>query len=162
MIYELTELEYKFAKLIGSARHNEAEKTNRAPDWKDGTEKSNHIDGAAAEILAAKALNVYYCPRINTFKGADIGKNIEVRGTKVDWYGVKVKERDSDERIVVGFRKIDDTHYDLLGWIAAKEAKKKKWMKDPMARGRPAYFVPQEFLNPVETFPKEELIWPTT
>ena len=154
MIYELTELEYKYAELIGTARNSEAEKSNREPDWKDGTELKNHIDGACAEILCAKILNVYYTPRINTFKRADIGKRIEVRSTKSDWYGVKVKESDDDDRVVIGFRKVDATHFDVLGWIYAKDAKRKKWRRDPGKRNRFAYFVPQDRLQSMETLPK--------
>jgi hypothetical protein len=64
-----------------------------------------------------------------------------------------VKKSDSGERIVIAVRKVDSLHWNVLGWIRAKHAKKKKWLKDPMGRGRPAYFVPKEFLQPIDTLP---------
>jgi hypothetical protein len=134
----------------------ESVQRKRRPDWKDskgGSILGNHRDGATAELVVAKALQTYYEPRLNNFKGADLLTNIEVRSTKAGWFGVKIKQTDNDDRIAIAVRKVNSLEWLVLGWMYARDAKKKKWLKDPNGRGRPAYFVPIEFLQPMNTLP---------
>jgi hypothetical protein len=156
MVCTLTVLERKIGKLVGATRMKESAKNKRRPHWKDskgGTILANHRDGATAELVVAKVLQTYYEPRLNNFKGADLLQNIEVRSTKAGWFGVKIKPSDSSKRIVVAVRKVNSLEWMILGWIRCKHGKKRKWLKDPQGRGRPAYFVPEEFLQPIEKLP---------
>ena len=158
MIITISRLERNIGKLVGSARMKESKRKNRKPAWigtiKDGGGLlTNHQDGACSELVAAKILQTYYEPRINNFKGADLLTNIEVRSTKVSWFGVKLRDRDGDDRIVIAVRKVNSLEWRCLGWIKAKDGKKKKWLKDPGGRGVYAYFVPIDALEPIETLP---------
>jgi hypothetical protein len=109
--------------------------------------------GAVAERAVAKWLNVYWGGGYNTFKGADLDKRIEVRLIGVDNYGLRVRDGDADNKLVVGVvipKGQERQRYRLPGWILAKEAKKREFLMNPW-EGRPMYAVPQQALNPMAT-----------
>jgi hypothetical protein len=146
----------KRADDLGHWKHDKSEAEGRRADWYDGTERHNHADGVAGEMVVSFFLGVPFEFRVDNFKGADVGKNYEIRTTKSDWYVVKVKARDKDERIVVALRKRSEMSFEILGWLTVAEAKQFGELRDPGDRGKPAYFVmQQERLHPIEALPRE-------
>ena len=67
----------------------------------------------------------------------------------------KVKDRDKDGRVVVFYRKLNRLQFQALGWKTVADVKKVGEKLDPNERGKPAYFIKDEQLNPLETLPKE-------
>ncbi len=108
------------------------------------------VEGVLCEAAAAKALSLPYeavVGRLDTDEG-DIGKGLQVRGTKYNTGSLLVhaSDRDDDKFILVtGAYGV----YDIRGWIHARDGKVDKLWKEH--RGRGAYWVPQEFLKPIET-----------
>lgn len=163
-IITLTSEERLLADKLGRERNDKSERDGRKADWYDtkgGSTTENHQDGVAAEMchtrLLGKSLDDFeerYF-RIDTFKEADWGRNTEVRGTKMrDWAG-KVKDRDVDSRIVIFYRKLDNRQFQVLGWLTVAEAKKVGERRDPGERGRPAIFVRDRQLHPIDTLPED-------
>jgi hypothetical protein len=148
----LTKEQRDEAEKFGRYKHEKSEREGRRADWYDGSESDHHADGVGGEyahFLLFGGVGKFQ-PRIDNFKGADIGDNIEVRSTRQKWFGVKVKDRDKDERIVVGYRQLDNYTYVALGWLTVKDAKRLGEKKDPGNRGIPAYFVKDHQLRPIQ------------
>lgn len=139
---------------LGHYKHDKSERDGRRADWYDGTERDNHADGVGGEMAVAFYLNQNFEFRVDTFKAADIGANIEVRTTRSRWFDLKVKERDKDHRIAIALRQYNDCGYLILGWMTVKEAKALGELKDPNDRGKPAYFVAPGKLHTIETLPR--------
>lgn len=165
LLITLTPEERAVADAHGQRKNDEAEARGKKADWTDsrgGSVVSNHQDGVAGEIAHFKSLGFALkdiIPRltINNFKGADAGKNTEVRSTKQTFFGVKVKARDRDERIVVAYRQINRMTFAQLGWITVAEAKRIGKWDDPGKRGKPAFFVDDESLHPMATCPEDQV-----
>ena len=143
----LTINEAKLAASVGMHRHMEAI-SHGLPDKHGFTAEDGwtiHIQGAAGEIAAAKALNRYWNGSVNTFKrGGDVGK-LQVRTRSRMDYDLIVRpdDRDSDVFILVlggipSFR--------VAGWILGSDAKCEAWLQTHGNRPA-AYFVPQESLH---------------
>jgi hypothetical protein len=109
---------------------------------------SADIEGAAGEMAAAKALNLYCSHPVNTFKGgADVGE-YEIRTTSKSSNKLIVRDRDDNDRpfvLVTGTA----PHFTVHGWIMGKDAKQEKWKKAPNDRP-PAWFVPQSSLHAID------------
>jgi len=165
----LTEEERALADEHGRKKNDASEAAGQKADWYDdkgGSVLKNHQDGAAGEIayfqwrafpvrLTIEQLRPLLT--INNFKGADAGRNTEVRTTKQTWFGLKVKDRDRDERIAIAWRQVNRLTFTLLGWKQVADAKKIGEKKDPGDRGKPAYFVKDADLNPISALPEEKL-----
>ena len=95
---------------------------------------------------------------INTFREPDIPElNAEVRALGRDWYGLRVRDSDPDDRVVIGVviepGRERGHAYRLPGWIKARDAKRPEWRIAP--RGRPPMFaVPQSALAPLSALRK--------
>lgn len=163
-IITLTEAERAVADKLGKAKNDKSERDGRKADWYDskgGGVIENHQDGVACEMAHLKYLEIpledfetkHY--RMDTFKMADVGRNTEIRSTKMTNYAGKVKDRDRDERVVVFYRKLNRLQFQALGWLTVAEAKRVGEYLDPNGRGKPAYFVKETQLKPLETLPKE-------
>jgi hypothetical protein len=150
-----TDAERAQADEYGHHKHDKSERDGRRADWYDGSERHNHADGVAGEMAVSFYLGKPFEFRIDTFKAADVGRNYEVRTTKVRWFDLKVKDRDRDERIVIALRKLSERAFLILGWMTVKEAKIVGEKKDPGDRMKPAYFVAPGRLHPIETLPEE-------
>ena len=151
-IVVLTEEQRAEAEKFGRYKHEKSEREGRRADWYDGSESDHHADGVGGEYAHFLLFGGTgkFEPRIDNFKGADIGDNIEVRSTRQKWFGLKVKDKDKDERIAVAYRQIDDYTYICLGWLMVAEAKKVGFKDDPGNRGIPAYFVKDYQLHPIQ------------
>ena len=145
----LTIGELHLAAQNGSLRQIESMSRN-LPDKHgfDGPGWNIHIEGAAGEIAAAKALGVFWGGTINTFKSeGDVGK-LEIRTTSTKNNRLIVRNGDKDDSafvLVVGRA----PSYQVVGWMTGKEAKQKKYLSAPGGRP-PAYFVPREDLKPLD------------
>lgn len=98
------------------------------------------IEGAIAEVAAAKALGMFYSGSINTWKQPDLGRNIQVRYCRRnnghDPHMV-IRPSDKDDEIFVLVSAAEKPEeYIVHGWIQAKEAKAHdEWIS--YASGRP-------------------------
>lgn len=143
------------ATQVGVKRHLEALQRNlpdrHGCDPDDGW--SVHIEGAAGEMAAAKAMNRFYSGSVNTFRdGGDVGA-IQVRTRSKDGYEliVRANDRDSDVFVlVVGRAPV----YRVMGWMRGQDAKRAEWRKEHGGRVA-AYFVPTAALRAMGELDRE-------
>ncbi len=150
MDVRLTWMELYQAAQVGAVRQIEALKLNRPDRYGySGDGWSIHITGAAAELAVAKASGRYWhalATRPSTLPG-DVGR-MQVRWTSRRDGDLILHPDDGDETpfiLVVGAAPT----FTLVGWVLGFEGKRSEWWRDP-AGGRPAFFVPQAELTPVE------------
>ena len=107
-----------------------------------------HVEGACGEIVVAKFFDRYWSGSIGDLKAADVGP-LQVRTTKPGG-DLRLHKRDEDDKafILVTGR---CPNYEIVGWLQASDGKHEQYWKDPTGKGRPAYFVPQNRLNQIET-----------
>lgn len=114
------------------------------------------VEGAGAELCVAKCLNLYWNGGIDTFKNPDIGVNIQVRWTPKHSNSLIVRPSDLDENyyvLVTG----ELPRMTVRGFLRGDEAKREHWARSPNGRP-PAYFIPSDYLHPIETFPKLSML----
>lgn len=147
--------EVHMAATVGILRNIQALKQGRPQchGAKDEEMWRYHVEGAAGELAFSKAMNIHWEAHSNVFKVPDIGSNLQIRTRSHDDWDLIVRDNDSDDEIfilLVG----EIPNYRVVGWIRGVDAKRAEWYKDMGKRGKPAYFVPQEYLNPIELLPK--------
>lgn len=101
-------------------------------DW------SIDIEGAIAEVAAAKALGMFWPGGINTWKKPDLGSNIQVRYSQSeDDPHMVIRPDDNDDEIYVLVSPGDaQNEYIVHGWMRGYEAKAhEEWVSH--AYGRP-------------------------
>ena len=154
MTVTLTWLEVELAAEHGLRRHLSSLQDNRRPHaaMKDGDEWRTHIVGAIGELAFAKVMGRYYPFTIDTFKRVgDVGF-YEVRTRCHPRYELIVRDEDRDDRPFVLVRGVIPT-FDVVGWCWGGEAKRhQEWKKNHGDRV-PAYFVPDQFLQPLGLLP---------
>lgn len=141
----LTIGELHLAAQIGCLRQIESLQRN-LPDKHgfDGAGWNIHIEGAAGEIAAARALDMYWGGTVNTFKSiGDVGK-LEIRTTSKKNNRLIVRNPDNDDAVFVLVVGRSPT-FEVVGWMLGKEAKQQKYISAPGGRP-PAYFVPRSDL----------------
>jgi hypothetical protein len=106
------------------------------------------VEGAAGEMAAAKALNLYWDGAVNTFHRGDVGP-IQIRTAIAHDRCLIVRDRDSDEDHFVLVTGLMPT-FRIHGWIRGADAKRPEWLRAPQGRP-PAWFVPQSELFSVQT-----------
>lgn len=160
-LVEVNELEMVLGGIVGVLRAAAAltlGRRNRAEGIDDdGRIWTRHVEGAIAEIAAAKALDVFWSGaagddyRRTKASGGDVGR-LEVR-LRIDSclnqhkrLIIQGRDTDADDFLLLVGRA---PTYRLVGWINAGEAKRHpEWIQNPGNFG-PAWFVPQENLTPV-------------
>lgn len=149
---ELSSTETLVASQVGSLRHAEALKRGNPDAFGLSADKDGwglHIEGAAGEMAAAKALNVYWGATVNTYKrGGDIGQRIQVRTRSRRDYELLVRPSDRDEDIFVLVTG-KSPRFEVHGWLMGREAKHPDFLKNHGGRN-PAYFVPHRALRMIE------------
>lgn len=120
--------------------------------WLERT--NEEIVGMCGEMAAAIALNVFWWPSVNTFHAeSDLPNGIEVRSTIKRGHKLIVRPNDPDDRIyvlVVG----DPPTMTVVGWMVGADAKQDRFSFNPDDI-RPAWFVPQSDLNPINVLAAE-------
>lgn len=151
---KLTYSEMQVACLIASQRQIQNMKFKakgaHGNTFSDMDSFSKHVMGCIGEMAAAKYLNKYWCGAIGDYNAGDVG-NYQVRSTmyKKDTRLILHPE-DEGEAWVLALVNADCS-CDLLGWTDAKSGKNKDYWCDYGKTGRPAFFVPQSALQPMET-----------
>ena len=104
--------------------------------------------GACGEMAVGKASGTFFVPSVNTFhRVPDCLGDCEVRSTDIADGCLIVRGNDADDRRYV-LAIVTDTKVHLIGWISGREAKQPEFARDPHGQ-RPAWFVPQGSLHPI-------------
>ena len=108
------------------------------------------IEAAAAEMAAAKALGVFWAPAASAAQDrldGDLPGGIQIRHTSYPTGRLIVHDRDDDDHVfvlVIGTM----PHFKVVGWIRGEDAKDEMFWDTKVPR--PAFFVPQDHLLPLE------------
>lgn len=155
-MHEVTLNEVEFYQAINIGVIRQMKNVLRGRKDRFGAEKMDpwgiHIQGACGEAAVAKHLNIFYNGNIGNLSACDVNNNtlnLQVR-TGLRYNGDLILHKsDKDNNIfilVCGKAPI----FRIMGWIKGMDGKKEKYWRDP-AGNRPAYFVPQTVLKPMET-----------
>jgi hypothetical protein len=121
-----------------------------------------HKIGARGEMAVAVYLSVGWSPQNDTFgavpdvRAAHNGFDVRTRASFRFGWPVRPSDR-HDERVLIccDLPDLDDSLVLLRGWTVIGEVKQHmEWMAAP-GGGSPAWFVPVDALNPMETLPHE-------
>jgi len=153
--YTLNQREIAAAKRVGALRRQQIIELGISGRYGiEGTEQELvkwDIDSTGGEIAAARILNKPLNPAFKNFAGADIGKNIDVKTSRVHRYRLIVRPGDVDGEVdksnwwyvhVTGSLPT----YKVWGAIKVSDAKKVGSWENPNNRGY-AWFVRQEDLT---------------
>lgn len=125
----------------GNVDRNGMEFKNDAEQW------GANVSGALGELVFSKFLGIHWNPTINAPKGEpDILPDWQIKCLSKHWYDLTVRPDAVDDHKYVLITGVAP-EYRVVGWIYAKDAKRKEWLEDKGGRGAPAYWVPQANLN---------------
>ena len=142
----LTQQEMIFGCTVGLTRYIESltnHRKTRFPERFPNQILLTHQLGACAEVAFCKFADKFYSPTLNHFGLPDVGTDIEVRWSNMNT--LKVSPKDKNVYCISMSGSLPTFFYN--GWIWSEEAKQEKWKGDPGDWGKPAYFVPINFLN---------------
>jgi hypothetical protein len=110
-----------------------------------------HLLGAAGEMAVASHLGMksFLYQATEAERGSCDLPNIDVKTRSKTSYDLIVQKGESPEKKYV-LVTIQNKTTLIHGWIHGGEAMQEKFWADP-AKGRPAYFVPKEYLHPIDT-----------
>jgi hypothetical protein len=119
--------------------------------WKGSKALDIHLLGAAGEVAVASYLGLkeHLFKETKAKRGSDDLPGIDVKTRSSARYDLIV-QRQSDPNKKFLLVTIENRQTLLHGWIHGGEAMQEKFWADP-AGGRPAYFVPKEYLRPIDT-----------
>ena len=138
---------------VGVERRISGLKDGRQPAYgiKAGAQWNEDIEGAGGEMMAAKALGLFWSGTIGVVRAPDLegyAQRIEVRTTPYRDGHLLLHPNDPDNAVcilVVG----STPRFELKGWILAKDGKLKEyWGELKGQEGRPAFLVQQAALRP--------------
>ena len=161
MKIELTQSQIFQGALLGIMRQAQnivKQRKGRYGADDDDKDWQKHIEGCLGEIVVAQYLGIFWDGKLGVIAPGDVGK-IEVRTTPGENNRLIVQHKDPDEAKIVLLTGKNGT-YQLRGWIYGKAGKNDTYWTDP-AGGRPAFFVPQKHLEPIETLAQEGDTWQT-
>jgi len=130
---------------VGTLRHLESifrGRTSRFPHKFPEQGLLYHQQGAIAELAFAKLSDCYWAQHVNRFHEEDL-RGIEVRFSNRD----DTKVRPDDHNIWIVSMGGELPTYKYKGCIYSEEAKRPEWEKDFGGYGKPAIFVPNEYLD---------------
>lgn len=133
-------------------------KGKRTPNDRGGSWSTRNINGAIAELAAAKHYSVLdrwrttqaYSLEHETIT-ADVGENMQVRASDLPYAGLILHDYDKEAPYILAI--VTPVDVALVGWSTSKFAKSSTYWKST-GRGwssRPAYCVPQSDLFPMST-----------
>lgn len=110
-----------------------------------------HLLGAAGEMAVASHLGMksFLYQATEAERGSCDLPGIDVKTRSKHQYDLIVQKNEPAEKKYV-LVTIQNKTTLVHGWIYGGEAMQEKFWADP-ARGRPAYFVPKEYLHPINT-----------
>lgn len=123
-----------------------------APE-REGSEELDLV-AARGEMAVAKALNLYWTGTVGDYGAVDVGGLVEVRSRTKDWHSLILHPSDRDDLPFVLADVSDPPRVRLSGWIYAKDGKQDKFWSDPSGKNRPAFFIEQKHLRPLEELVK--------
>lgn len=123
-----------------------------APE-REGSEELDLV-AARGEMAVAKALNLYWTGTVGDYGAVDVGGLVEVRSRTKDWHSLILHPSDRDDLPFVLADVSDPPRVRLAGWIYAKDGKQDKFWSDPSGKNRPAFFIEQKHLRPLEELVK--------
>lgn len=141
ILIELTPAEIQMAALVGTQRTVQCLQNGSKHRYgaKDTDAWQMSIEGAMGECALAKHLGIFWSKGL---PGAtDVGPH-DVRQTHLSYGSLIVHPSDDDNRrfyLVTGLL----GKYAIHGYMYGKQAKQKKYWRDPQGTNRFAYFVPQ-------------------
>ena len=110
-----------------------------------------HLLGAAGEMAVASYLGMKHelYKEVEAKRGSDDLPGIDVKTRSKSRYDLIIqKNEDPSKKFVLVT--IENQQTFLHGWCYGRQGMDARYWADP-ARGRPAYFVPQSALHPMET-----------
>ena len=109
-----------------------------------------HMLGAAGELAVASYLGLkdHLFKEAEAKRGSDDLPGIDVKTRSKSRYDLVVQKHENPSKKFV-LVTIENRQTLLHGWCYGYEAMNERYWADP-ARGRPAYFVPQSVLHPME------------
>jgi hypothetical protein len=157
-LVRLNEYEHHYGVYLAKARRSQSIAQGCQPRHGISPQQDNEeteIISTLGEMAAAKGMDIYFEPRINTFKvGGDVG-NYQVRTATQPNYCLPIRPADckaySGETIFVGVFPTDDPlTFNVRGWIKLQDAAQPQYWRE-LHNGRPPlWLVPQEDLRPIE------------
>ncbi len=146
--------EFYYASTIGVMRQIKNLQNRRRDRY--GAQKEDgwrmHIEGACGECAFAKWMGMFWSGSLENLRAADVGA-YEVRTRSRPYYDLIVHPNEADDArfvLVLGTA----PHFKLAGYMYGRDAKDQRYWSDP-AGGRPAFFVPQKELQPIEELKME-------
>ncbi|NDB68646.1 MAG: hypothetical protein EB015_11710 [Methylocystaceae bacterium] len=161
-IIELSKMEFEFACFIGlqrtTARMYGGSLHAYGADVSKGLFDSN-LGGAIAEYAVAKYLGCYWSQQPENMRLPDVGGIVEVRSTPHADGLLRLHDRDKDEAPYVLALTYDLPKVHLVGWIVGKDGKSQQYWGDKWSNGRPAFWVPQTGLLPMDELKTRYWAW---
>jgi hypothetical protein len=155
---QLTEVEIQVVEMIAHGRHVESRIHKIANKQVDGGDldaeynRAIKIDkiGAMAEMAYCKYRNKYFEPRLNNFKEADVGNNVQIRGAELRPNGrpssLIIRKNDNPHHYYVLVEcEVDTGRCWVRGWVLGKEGMKEEYFGNK-GKGKPCYWLPQSAL----------------
>ena len=153
LITSLTARELEYCYDLASRRQTENLAMGRrdAYGFSGGNGLALHQHGVMCEFSASKALRIPF--RETRLGEPDLDPDIQVRGRTRHHYDLIVhhpKEDDPNQRFVLVTHDARHPNFCLRGWLYGRECQYRRFWLDPTGT-RPAFFVPQWRLRPIET-----------
>jgi hypothetical protein len=146
----LTPSEQHISNLVAELRNGENVKLGIRGKFggrANGVEEN--LIGVPAEMAVAKYLGLYWEPEFKKKQPVDIKPDIQVRASVTLNARLLLHDEDRDTDKFVWVIKQGNT-YTAKGWILCSEGKRLTRLTDPSGDDRPAYFVANEKLWPME------------
>jgi hypothetical protein len=151
----LTPFEVAVAGFVGVLRNTESMRKKSKDNYRGDNPFEINVVGAAGEMAAAKYLNVYNRLGINTYHGADIGIGLQVRTVTKPDGELPIREGDKPEELFIMVQGKVPT-FRICGFISAAEGRAVGRVANPFG-GKPATFVAQSLLHPIEELPIDRI-----
>jgi hypothetical protein len=152
----LTESEIMLAAMTGVMRQVQNIALKRKP--RNGAGNYNdwqiHVQGCLGELVVAKAAKVFWTGNLGRLDQPDV-ERLQVRCSHKSDGELILHHYDKDKDIFILVTGVNGTH-DIRGYIRAKAGKQPiHWRdknEDETPHPRPAFFVLQKYLHPIEKF----------
>lgn len=146
---ELVPSEVNLCAQVGVMRQVENIAEGRKQNWNKPIDKDfqDHINGATGEYVLAKVLNIHWTGK-GELRAPDVGP-FEVRTTPFHSGHLILHKTDADDKkffLVTG----RNASFRVHGWCFGRDGKQDRFWCDLVKNGRPAFFVPQSMLRPID------------